>query len=86
MYLMCPHMHHFIVEPLGRADVSDGKFSIETRDEAGCTALAVAALNKQTSVVAELLRLGADVNAQCRSGQTALIHASRLGLLDVVKV
>jgi ankyrin repeat protein len=61
--------------------------SIETRDEAGCTALVVAALNRQTGLVPALLSLGASVDAQCRtSGHTALMYAAKMGLLDVVKV
>ena len=60
--------------------------SIETKNEAGSTALIIAAYSRQDEAVEYLCRKGADVNAQNDSGVTALIHAAYYNIYDVAEV
>eukprot|EP00041_Stephanoeca_diplocostata_P013681 m.241840 g.241840 ORF g.241840 m.241840 type:complete len:367 (-) comp19427_c0_seq1:312-1412(-) len=73
------------VQAITQCVVSRGKNVVNLRDEAGCTAIVNAAANKQRSVVLTLLEFGADVNSQCRSGNTPLAYAARMGDLDLCK-
>jgi hypothetical protein len=60
--------------------------SIETKNEAGSTALIVAAYSRQVEAVEYLCKKGADVNAQNNSGVTALIHAAYYNIYDVAEI
>eukprot|EP00048_Salpingoeca_helianthica_P020344 m.246984 g.246984 ORF g.246984 m.246984 type:complete len:362 (-) comp46978_c0_seq1:126-1211(-) len=60
--------------------------NLDARDEAGCTAVVVATINKHPNFVRTLLSRGADVNAQCQSGLNALMYAARVGARDLVKI
>ena len=57
---------------------------LESRNTAGRTALIYAASNNHPEVVADLLKAGADINAQDKDGRrTALILASSWGYGEV---
>lgn len=58
---------------------------IEAKDEAGCPAVVATAMNDHIDTLRYLASKGADLNAACWSGTTALMHASQRGYLDIVK-
>jgi len=52
-----------------------GNVPADARDEAGCTALIVAAINGHLAIVKQQLQHGANLGAKCNSGKTALVYA-----------
>ena len=60
--------------------------AIETKNEAGSTALIVAAYNKQSKAVEYLCKKGANVNAQDNYRRTALIHAAYYNIYYVAEI
>jgi len=60
--------------------------SIETKNEAGSTALIVAAYSRQVEAVEYLCKKGANVNAQNDNGVTALIHAAYYNIYNVAEI
>ncbi|WP_306350562.1 ankyrin repeat domain-containing protein [Flavobacterium sp. '19STA2R22 D10 B1'] len=59
---------------------------VETMTPNGFTPLIIAAYNNQVDVVALLIRLGANTDAQDHSGNTALIGACFKGYIDIIKL
>ncbi|KAK3689539.1 ankyrin repeat-containing domain protein [Podospora appendiculata] len=57
---------------------------LESRDEAGCTPLHIAAEAGETSIARELIQLGASVDSVDRIGRTALHMAARYGRVETV--
>jgi len=60
--------------------------SIETENEAGSTALIIAAYSRQAEAVEYLCKKGANVNARNNNGVTALIHAGYYNIYDVAEI
>ncbi|KAK3317771.1 ankyrin repeat-containing domain protein [Cercophora scortea] len=57
---------------------------LESRDEAGCTPLHIAAEAGETAIARELIQLGAAVDSVDRIGRTALHMAARYGRVETV--
>ena len=60
--------------------------SIEKQNDAGSTALIIAAYSDQPEAVAYLCKKGANVNAQNKNGVTALHHAAYYNLYEVAEI
>jgi hypothetical protein len=58
---------------------------INFKSDGGITPLTAAILNKDLTVVNFLLKSGADPNSEDYEGQTPLMHASRMGIFDLVE-
>eukprot|EP00049_Salpingoeca_infusionum_P016381 m.334299 g.334299 ORF g.334299 m.334299 type:complete len:273 (+) comp16070_c0_seq3:897-1715(+) len=59
---------------------------VDTRDELGCTALVVAASNRHSDTIRLLVKEGgADVQARCRSGNSAMTYVAKQGDLETFK-
>jgi ankyrin repeat protein len=59
---------------------------VRTCEQAGQTALMLAASRDRGDIVRMLLDAGADVNAQDDDGSTALMCASEHGFIDIVRM
>ena len=63
----------------------DSGFPIESLDEVGCTAIVSAAANKHREILKQLVASGANVNAECKSGSTALSYAAKHNDIDAAE-
>ena len=59
---------------------------IDMKNEAGSTALMIAAYSRQDEAVEFLCKKGANLNIQNNNGATALIHAAYYNIYDVAEI
>ena len=82
---LMPTKHHTIYEAVAAGDVNDVRrhiikqHPIDMKDDSGATALHIAALRDDTTMLGLLLRAGAELNAEDNKGRLAIGYAAIRG-------